>query len=476
MKFIKYFSLLGLLVILSACSEDIMDDINKNRNDASILDAKNLLPDAIVKTAAETTSSDMAWYATVYIEHNAGTWGQSYEADRRSGQDVSSVMNNSWNSVYDVMNILDKMIRQTDSTDGTEPDNFWVRGVAQILMAYNLAVTTDMWGDVPYTEAFKGLDNLKPKYDKQSEIYVAINGLLNDAIVNIGKSTRYYADKDMIYGHLGLANNKAAWIRAANSLKARYAMRLSQRNPSASADALKAIAGGFANASQQMLFDKYVDDLPNANPWWEFWYVRDHLSISQTFYNILIARNDPRIPYFIFKVGGVYKPAPSGEAIQTQGGYSQSALSTSFNIAWNPPTPLMSFHELKFIETEAKFRTNDATWRESLQEAIAAVFEYHGVEESAEDYFTDNVEPLLTPGNELKEIMMQKYIAMFEFEAMEAYNDYRRTGIPTMRNPQNAVVGFVNRFPYALSETSSNSANVPQINIYKDKVWWAGGN
>ncbi|MPN30260.1 hypothetical protein SDC9_177723 [bioreactor metagenome] len=65
---------------------------------------------------------------------------------------------------------------------------------------------------------------------------------------------------------------------------------------------------------------------------------------------------------------------------------------------------------------------------------------------------------------------------MFEFEAMEAYNDYRRTGIPTMRNPQNTVVGFVNRFPYALSETSSNSANVPQINIYKDKVWWAGGN
>lgn len=476
MKLIKYFSLITILALLSACSEDVMDRINENVNDASFLDAKNFLPDAIVKSAAETTATDIAWYTTVYIEHNAGTWGQSYEADNRTGQNVSSLFNNSWNSIYDVMNVCHTMIIQTDPVTGVEKDNYWVRGVAQILMAYNLAVATDMWGSVPYKEAFQGLENLKPAYDNQPDIYVEINNLLTDAIANIEKATLFYPDKDLIYGSLNLANNKAAWTRAAYSLKARYAMRLSQRNPSASADALAAISNGFTSASQQMLFDKYVDNLPNANPWCEFWYVRNQLCVSQTFYDLLSERADPRIPYFIFKMGGEYQPAPSGASQQTQGGYSQSALSTSFNIAWNPPTPLMSFHELKFIETEAKFRLGDATWRISLQEAIAAVFEYHGVEESAADYFTNSVEPLLTGGNELNEIMTQKYIAMFEAEAMEAYNDYRRTGIPTMRNPHNAIEGFVNRFPYALSETSSNSANVPQINVFTDKVWWAGGN
>ncbi|HOU75380.1 MAG TPA: SusD/RagB family nutrient-binding outer membrane lipoprotein, partial [Tenuifilum sp.] len=71
----------------------------------------------------------------------------------------------------------------------------------------------------------------------------------------------------------------------------------------------------------------------------------------------------------------------------------------------------------------------------------------------------------------------QKYIALYEHEAIEAYNDYRRTGIPAMHNPNNTTVGFVNRFPWALSEVSSNQ-NVPQTElnyIYTTKVWWAGG-
>ena len=77
------------------------------------------------------------------------------------------------------------------------------------------------------------------------------------------------------------------------------------------------------------------------------------------------------------------------------------------------------------------------------------------------------------PENELKEIITQKYISFYEYEAIEAYNDYRRTGFPVMHNPNNATVGFVNRFPYALSETSSNPENVPVIDVFKDKVWWA---
>ncbi|NJO89557.1 MAG: SusD/RagB family nutrient-binding outer membrane lipoprotein [Chloroflexia bacterium] len=65
---------------------------------------------------------------------------------------------------------------------------------------------------------------------------------------------------------------------------------------------------------------------------------------------------------------------------------------------------------------------------------------------------------------------------MYEAEAMEAYNDYRRTGFPTMHNPNNATVGFVKRFPFAQSEMSNNGANVPSgVNIFTDDVWWAGG-
>ena len=135
---------------------------------------------------------------------------------------------------------------------------------------------------------------------------------------------------------------------------------------------------------------------------------------------------------------------------------------------------MLTFHEMKFIEAEAKFRLGDATWTDALQDAIAASFDMYGIAD-ADLYYTNEVEPLLTAGNELQEILTQKYIAFYDREAIEAYNDYRRTGFPEMFNPNNATVGFVHRFPFANSEVSSNSANVPDVSVFEDKVWWAGG-
>ncbi|BDX38753.1 hypothetical protein CYCD_21080 [Tenuifilaceae bacterium CYCD] len=460
-----------------ACSEDAMDDVNEEKNDALEMDAKNLIPDAIVKSAYETTGTDMAWYTSVYIEHNAGTWGQAYDEDHRKTSNSSQTLNNSWNELYDVMNICHTIILKTDPTTGTEKENYWCRGVAQILMAYNLSVATDMWGEIPYDEAFMGMANLKPKYQNQSEIYPIVQGLLDDGIANmtLATSDSKYADKDLIYG-----GDRASWIKAAYSLKARYYLRLSNRNANAATNALTALANGFTSMDEEMLFTGYVDDLPNANPWGEYWYSRDHNSISVNFYNILDSRNDPRIPWLV--LDGSMGPAPSGESQQSQGGYYQSALSCQ-GYGWTAPTPLITYHELLFIETEAKFRTGDATWTTSLQNAIAAAFAYIGDRywgESVGDpaaYYTAEVAPRLTAGNELNEIMTQKYIAMFEAQSMEAYNDYRRTGIPTMTNPfnSNTNYGFVNRFPYAYSEVSNNPANVPSINVFTSKVWWAGG-
>jgi hypothetical protein len=152
--------------------------------------------------------------------------------------------------------------------------------------------------------------------------------------------------------------------------------------------------------------------------------------------------------------------------------YSTSLITENGQTA---ATPLMTYHELKFIEAEAKFRTDDATWQTSLQEAIAANFVYHGVTGDSA-YYADEVSPRLTADNELNEILMQKYIGFYEFEAMEAYNDYRRVpAFLTLNNPNNITTGFVWRFPYGISEVSSNPDNIPDIDIFTNKIWWAGG-
>ncbi len=466
MKTIKIFFLVLIPLLFVACSEEKMDEINKDLNNAANMPSSNILPDVILRTAFETTGTDIAWYATVYIEHDAGTWAQSADADQRLSQESASLFNNNWNSIYSVMLACNQILKQTDATTGTEPDNFWARGIAQVLLAYNLAVTTDMWGDVPWSEALNGATNMQPKYESQQSIYVAINAMLDDAIINLGKTTLTVPSYDYIY-----AGDQNKWIKAAYALKARYALRLVNVDNNAAASALANVAKGFTSADDAMLFNKFTTAATGQNPWYQFMIERSHLSSCATLYNYMADRNDTnRMAKYFTKIGGVYNPAPSGTAEETQGGvYSVSAV-TATNGA-TAAIPLMSYHELKFIEAEAKFRTGDATWKAALQAAVEASFAYAGA--TIGTYFADDVEPRLTAGNELNEILMQKYIAFYEYEAIESYNDYRRTGIPTLHNPNNATIGFVNRFPYALSETSSNSANVPEISVYTDKVWWA---
>ena len=466
MKTIKIFLLILLPFLIVACSEEIMDEINKDLNDTEVMPASNILPDVELRSAFETTGTDIAWYATVYIEHDAGTWAQSYDADQRSGQNSASLFNNNWDGIYSVMLALNDIIKKTDPATGSETDNFWARGIAQVLMAYNLAVTTDMWGDVPWTEALKGTAVMKPKYDSQQSIYVAINALLDDAIVNLGKTTVKFPTFDYIY-----AGDQNKWIKAAYSLKARYAIHLVNVDNTAAAKALTNAALGFASAADALIFNKFEASASGENPWYQFKVDRSHLSASATLYNYMNARSDPRIPVYFSKVGGAFVPAPSGAAQQTQGGYYSIAAITATTAGRTAPIPLMTYHELKFIEAEAKFRSGDATWQAALQAAVTAAFAYSGA--TIGTYYADQVVPRLTAGNELNEILMQKYIAFYEFEAIESYNDYRRTGVPTLNNPNNATTGFVNRFPYALSETSSNPENVPVIDVYKNKVWWA---
>ncbi len=466
----KIFALFLMIPLFFACSEDVMDEINEDQNNATSMDARNMLPDLTLKSAFESTATDLAWYATVYIEHNAGTWNQSHQADQRVGQTAASILNNSWNSLYDVMNISKTIIEQTDPQTGSEPSNLHARAVAQILLAYNLAIATDFWGEIPYAEAFQGFENLQPAYQNQSEIYPIIQQLLDDGIAAMTNATTIHAGKDYIYGNA--ADNQAAWIKAAWSLKARYHLRLSNVDNAAYTKALTAAANGFESADDAMMVGGFVVDLPGANPWGEFWYYREHLSVSTTIFDMMVERNDTLRMANYFNSTDPADIAPIGEAEQTQGGYAQSLYTSGWD-AFETPIVMFSYHELKFIEAEAKFETGAADWQETLEEAVEAAFEFHNAEIG--DYFANEVEPRLTAGNELEEIITQKYIAFFDREAIEAYNDYRRTGFPEMQNPNNATVGFVNRAPFPVSEVSSNSANVPAIDIFTDKVWWAGG-
>jgi len=315
-----------------------------------------------------------------------------------------------------------------------------------------------------------GPANLQPKFDKQSTLYPLIQQYLDEGIASLTAATNISGTGDYAY-----KGDKAKWIKAANSLKARYYLRLSNVDNQAASKALGVISKGLASSADNFYFNAYEATATGENPWVQFMADRSHLSVSKSFYDLMMARTDPRIAKYFTLIGGVVVPAPNGTADQTQGGkYSVSLITTNGRTL---PSPIMTYHELMYIQAEAQFRTSNASWKESLQKAIEANFVFKGLTlAEGTAYYTGTVVPLLTSGNELKEILVQKYIGLYEHEAIEAYNDYRRVpSFLTLKNPNNATVGFVWRFPYPTSEEASNSANIPTIDIYKDKVWWAGG-
>jgi hypothetical protein len=98
-------------------------------------------------------------------------------------------------------------------------------GIAKTLMAYNLGIATVNWENVPYSQADQ--KNFTPDYDTQEQIYATIQKLLDEAITELAKNTGTKpAADDLIYN-----GDTAKWTRLAYSLKARYAMHLSNKNP-----------------------------------------------------------------------------------------------------------------------------------------------------------------------------------------------------------------------------------------------------
>jgi hypothetical protein len=455
-----------------------MDEINKNINDPSDMTSNLIITDAMTTSAFNVTGGDFAFYASIYIEHNVGSWGQFYNADIRSSEPSSSTSyNNAWNALYANLYTL-KVVCEKCSEGGSEQGNYHTLGIAQILTAYNLGSLTDAMGDVPWTQALQPGVIFTPVLDKQEDIYDDIFQLLDDAIANLEKETIFpsLGLQDLIYG-----GDIDLWKKFANGLKARYTMRLSLKAP-AYADVITFANQSFTSGDEQAQFN--YNGNTSQSPYYCMFQDRDYYSASQSLHDKLVARSDPRDSVFFMphpdaEEGLVF--APNGTANQVQGFYSISAISTI-----TAPTYLLSYHELEFLKAEAYVRTGNLALADTaLKKGVTAAFQKLNIGLTAADavgYFNSSVRPKFT-ANPLSEVMNQKYIAFFEEEAFEAYNDYRRLqamgdNVIQLNNPLNTN-RFPLRFSYGSSDITTNfnirEAYGDGMYVYSEKVWWSGG-
>lgn len=456
-----------------------MDDINKDVNDPTQVSSRLIITDAMTSTAFSVIGSDLAFYASVYMEHNVGVYGQFYNAEIRSGEPISSTTyDNNWSTMYNTLYNL-KVVREKCSEGGSEAGNFHTLGIAQVLSAYNLATLTDLMGNVPWSEALKPGIIFTPKLDNQQAIYTEILKFLDDAIANFDKVTVYpsLGSQDLIFG-----GKIDSWKKFAYGLKARYAMRLSFRAPAYN-DVIAFANQSFASASEQAQFN--YNGNTTISPFYRIFTDRNYFGASKSLHDKLVARTDPRDVKFFKPHPESGSPdivfAPNGTPIQVQGKYSISAISNK-----TAPTYLLSYHELEFLKAEAYTRLNDlANADSSLRKAVTAAFRKVNINLSAtvaKNYFVNVVRPRFN-ANPLAEVMNQKYIAFFEEESVEAYNDYRRlkamgNDVITLANPKNTTQ-FPLCFTYGASDVTTNK-NVREAYgngsyVYTQNVWWAGG-
>lgn len=383
-------------------------------------------------------------------------------------------------------------------------------GIAKVLEAINIGTTTDLYGDIPYSEATLGTAIKYPKYDSQQAIYTDIIKLLDESIALFSApntSALAPGGEDLIYG-----GKIANWKKAAYTFKARFQLHLSKVNGAnaTATSVLASLANGFTTNTDDFQL-KY--NSVNINPWYStqvglftgnVFYAISNQFISYmnggAVYPFTTIAMDPRLPllvdmrtYSSAGVTGTQPTLPAGYVGTTNGTGTSSAAKIGTQLFYSKvdaPLVYLSFSEAKFMEAEAQFLLaggtatttgSNAAAYAAYKAGIAANMDKIGVVAADKNaYLADTSIDKGVAALELKDIMRQKFIALFLNP--ETFTDYRRYDfstnafknltIPVNTDPVNGGK-WMRRIVYSTNERSANAANYSaNFKPMVTPVWW----
>eukprot|EP01132_Coremiostelium_polycephalum_P015416 gene15416-18622_t len=433
-------SLIGTMGLISSCKKGYFyDGINDDPSQLKDPVPSSLLP-GILQSTGYVWGGDASRFVSLFMQQTTGAANQSVSASRYAVS--SDDVDNMWTGGLYGGGIMNNTYAMLNKANSLKQGHY--AAIAKILMANNIGLTTDLWGDVPYTEAFQGLGNLQPKYDPQQQIYAAIDQMLSDAITSLAASdgSQFQPGKeDLLY-----KGDLQKWGRFAHSLRAKFYLHLAKRDKSYYDKALLEIPQGFqAGESASIAFAG--TSLPTQNPWFQFNNQRGDIGFTGFIYDLMGAASDPRL--------NVYSDGQEGLGT-LYGGESSSVV-------------LMSYDELKFIEAECQFQ-------KTAQDKNAASVAYNAAVTANLQRTINNTSYAATVQKDattiaLSDIMTQKYIALFL--SPEVWADWRRTGLPALTAPNGSALGgqLPRSLPYPSGEQRNNS-NSPRNTSLTKRVWW----
>ncbi len=429
---------------------------------------------------------------------------------------VSGWNNFIWSVPYS--NVMNNARTIENETKDEFPELF---AVSQILKVTAMHRVSDVFGPIVYTKF--GESATTSEYDSQQEVYNAFFNDLDEAIEILSDnidSPRFTAF-DLAYG-----GNYEKWIKFANSLRLRLAIRISMADPTkAKTEGEKSLnhpVGVFVTNEDSFFVNGTLEHpIKTINNSW------GDIRMNASMESILVGYNDPRIESYYNTsdiVEGEFKGIRNGLPLLS--GYNdeldQKADYIEFSLlsdtVLTPSVQLMTAAEVYFLKAEAALRgwNGAGNAQANYEQGITTSFQQYGISNSS-DYIANNtlkpkdyVDPV-TPSNnipalstitiaweegatneeKLERIITQKWIAMFP-EGQEAWSEYRRTGypkiFPVVNNQSGGLVDTdvqIRRIPFVDSELQTNPEGVANA-VNKlggpdhagTRLWWdvQGGN
>jgi hypothetical protein len=372
-------------------------------------------------------------------------------------------------SISNVQNVWTNLYSQglTDFSTiikiGEETGNVNYQAVGLILKSWSFQLLTDLYGDIPYSQAVKINETLTPKYDAQKEVYL---GLLNDLkkasdLINTGGSP--------ISGDLVYNGNLTKWKKFANSLRLRIALRIADKDPQTAKTVIAELA---TNKSALIASNDDIAQLvylssPNQNPVSRDRETRDDYRVSKSVIDKLQELKDPRLAIYANKTVdttptgyiGVTNGLPADSAAKL--GFTKTSKLGDYFTAPSSPAVFLSYSEVLFNLAEAAqrgFITDNAA--DLYKAAVTASLQQFKV--SSGDITSYLAQPAVAynPANYKKSIGDQKWLALFS-QGLEAYTEWRRLDFPQLKPAYAGVLGgkFPSRLTYPTGEQALNGAN-----------------
>lgn len=470
---------LALLVGTGACNTGNITADNRNPNSPTTAPAGALFTSATVAAVRRWVGFGGPAIIAQQLANTTYPTADSYISLQADG--TSGAFNAAYtNDLADLRQVIAK---------GKAAGDAGVYAPASVLQTWDFSYLTDQWGDVPYSDALKADSNvIAPRYDAQKDIYTGFFASLkgaSDALGAAAGGAPGLGSADPIYG-----GNIAEWRRFANSLHARYAMRLVNVDP-ATADAELKVAfsdpGGVFQSNADNARLVWPGDGVSDNPFADVLKTRDDARLARTMTDLMIPAHDPRLGVYGQPVvdssaypagyGGMppaltqdsankwYRKASRPGTIFYPGVTSYGTFGTSAGLS--TPSYLMTYAELLFIRAEAAERgIGGVPHSEAASDyyaAISASMAQWGITDaSAISAFLADSSIVYKGGTAgLKQIATQKWIALFSDDA-QAWAEWRRTCQPSNVIPgPNTIVPYIpRRFYYSTIEASVNAANL----------------